>query len=584
MTLALTGYSVARGIAIGQTHLAERNELEIGEYRIQPQDIENEIRRFRDAMSSAREQLEQLSARVGKKAGAAAGEILQIHIQMLTDSSISDAAEQSIRENMFNAEWALQSQLERILSEFRHMDDEYIRSRGEDVAQVVRLVQRKLSEETSGKTFKNIPDRLADTLVIASELTPGELAALHERGVAGVVTEHGSPYSHAAIIASSLSIPAVFGVRLASSLLKEGETLVLDGRLGVVYADPDEAFLDHYHEIQRITSGFRKSLEATRLLPSQSKDGEVIRLQANAEREDELGLARDLGADGIGLYRTEFLYLRGAAPDEEAQVEEYSRAIAALNGVPLTIRTMDLGADKTNDAVDFKLLRNARNPALGLRAVRLCLRDTDLFKTQLRAILRSSAKGPVHCLIPMLTSVSEVLTVKSLLREAEQELKQQGLAFDPHMSVGGMIEVPAAAMAMEELGQHLDFMSVGTNDLLQFALAADRVDEDVAHLYDPLHPGVVRLLRHIFDTGKTLGIPVTVCGELAGDRRYTRLLLALGLRSFSMHPARLLEVKQVVTETHIQRAAAVLSHWLKLGGQREDISLLRLLDQSQHSC
>jgi len=581
MTLALTGHAVARGISIGQIHLAERNELEIGEFRIQPGEVEKEVLRFHQALAAAHEQLEQLAARVSRKAGATASEIIQIHILMLSDFTIRDASEARIRENLCNAEWALQSQLEKILTEFRQMDDEYIRSRGEDVIQVVRLVQRKLSLGSSDKVFDNIPDRLADTLVIAYELTPGELAALHERGVAGVVTEHGSPYSHAAILASSLGIPAVFGVHHARSLLREGETLILDGRLGVIYADPDEAFLDHYHEVQRITSGFRKSLELARELPSRSIDGELISLQANAEREDELKLAVELGADGIGLYRTEFLYLRGEAPDEETQVAEYTGALATLDGMPLTIRTMDLGADKTSDAIDFTLLRSSVNPALGLRAIRLCLRDTNLFKTQLRAILRTSASGKVRCLIPMLTSVNEILMVKSLLKEARVELQKQGYAFDPNMPLGGMIEVPAAALAMEDLGMHLDFMSVGTNDLLQYALAADRVDEQVAHLLDPLHPGVVRLLQMIFTSGNALGIPVTVCGEMAGDRRCTRLLLALGLRSFSMHPGRILEVKQVITETHIAKAVAALAHWRNLGGQRNEVSLLRLLDQSQ---
>jgi phosphotransferase system enzyme I (PtsI) len=583
MTLALTGHGVSRGIAIGQSHLVERNELEIGEYRIQPQDIEAEVQRFRDALQSTRQQLEQLAENISQKSGTTASEILQIHIQMLTDSVISDESEQCIREDLYNAEWALQSQLEKILAEFRNLDDDYIRSRGEDVAQVIRLVQRKLGEGSGGKVFGDLPDRLARTLVIASDLTAGELALLHERGVAGVVTEHGSPYSHAAILASSLGIPAVFGVSLALSLLKEQETLILDGRLGVVYANPDQDFLDHYHETQRITSGFRKSLESIRRLPPQSVDGTLIALNANAEREDELQQAVSLGANGIALYRTEFLYLRGGAPDEETQLQEYARAIATLEGVPLTIRTMDLGADKTTKALDFSLLRSSMNPALGLRAVRLCLRDTDLFKTQIRAILRASAMGPVRCLIPMLTSVGEITMVKSLLREAQQELADQGLKFDAGMQLGGMIEVPAAAMAMEDLGQHLDFMSVGTNDLLQYALAADRVDEQVAHLYDPLHPGIVRLLRHIFDSGKAMNLPVTVCGEMAGDRRYTRLLLALGLRSFSMHPGRMLEVKQVITETHIQRAAAALEYWLNLGGARQEVSLLRLLDQSQQA-
>lgn len=583
MTLALTGYAVARGIAIGQAHLVERNELEIGEFRIQPETVGAEVARLRRALAAAREQLDLLAARVSRSAGHAASEMIQTHIMMLGDSSIGEAAERRIREELFNAEWALQAQLEKILAEFRHMDDSYIRSRGEDVAQVIRLVQTRLGEENSDGALENIPDRLADTLVVASDLTPGELALLHERGVAGVVTEHGSPYSHAAILAGSLAIPAVFGVRLAQSLLREGETLVLDGRLGVVYADPDEAFLEHYHEIERITSRFRKSLEEVRTRPAQSLDGEHVLLQANAEREDEIRLAVELDAEGIGLYRTEFLFMRGEAPDEATQAAEYCRAVAALGGRPLTIRTMDLGADKTSEALDFSVLRTSANPALGLRAIRLCLRDTDLFKTQLRAILRASAAGPVRCLLPMLTSVNEVLTVNSLLDEARGELAKAAVAFDPAMQLGGMIEVPAAAMAMEDLAQHLDFISVGTNDLLQYALAADRVDEQVAHLYDPLHPGVVRLLLHIFTTGEALRIPVTVCGELAGDRRYTRLLLALGLRSFSMYPGRLLEVKQVVTETHIGRAAAALAHWLNLGRERHDVSLLRMLDQSQQT-
>ncbi len=581
MTLALTGHAVSRGIAIGQAHLAERNELEIGEFRIQPENVDAEVNRLQEALHTATEQLELLSERVTRSAGTAASEMIQTHILMLGDSSIGDAAERRIREEFCNAEWALQSQLETILAEFRHMDDEYIRSRGEDVAQVIRMVQTELSKAGNDRIFDAIPDRLADTLVVTSELTPGELALLHERGVAGIVTEHGSPYSHAAILASSLGIPAVFGVRLAHSLLQEGENLILDGRLGVVYADPDEAFIEHYHDIERITSRFRKSLDEVRSKPAHSIDGETIVLQANAEREDEILLATELDADGVGLYRTEFLFLRGEAPDEETQLEEYLSAIKALSGKTLTIRTLDLGADKTSEALDFRLIRSSLNPALGLRAVRLCLRDTDLFKTQLRAILRASAAGKVRCLIPMLTSVHEILMVKALLQEARAELQTRGQAYDPLMQLGGMIEVPAAALAIEDLGHHLDFLSVGTNDLLQYSLAADRVDEQVAHLYDPLHPGMVRLMHYMFAACRETNMPVTVCGELAGDRRYTRLLLALGLRSFSMHPGRLLEVKQAIIETHAGRATEALNHWLKLGAQRQDVSLLRLLDQSQ---
>jgi phosphotransferase system enzyme I (PtsI) len=581
MTLALTGHAIARGIAIGRTHLAERNEIDIGEYRIDIAHIDQEILRYRQAVTAAKEQLNRLATRVSRNAGEAAGEIIHTHVMMLSDSNIREATENHIRRELCNAEWALQSQLEHILAEFRNMDDAYIRSRGEDVIQVVRLVQDKLSDEASGKPFQNIPDRLAETLVIASELTPGELAILHERGVAGVVTEHGGPHSHTAILASSLGIPAVLGVRHAQSLLKEGEILVLDARLGVVYADPDEAILEHYHEVQRDTARFRKSLEQVREQPCQSIDGQVISLYGNGERTEELQQALELGACGNGLYRTEFLYLRGMAPEEETQLAEYSAALACMDGKPLTIRTLDLGADKTSGPIDFSKLPRSANPALGLRAVRLCLRDTDLFKTQLRAILRASANGRVKCLIPMLTSVREILMVRSLLREAQEELTEKGQAFDPHMPLGGMIEVPAAAMAIEDLGRHLDFISVGTNDLLQYALAADRGDEQVAHLYDMQHPGVVRLLQFIFHSADSIRIPVSVCGEVAGDRRYSRLLLALGLREFSMNPARLLEVKQVINETHIPRARAALTQWLTEPASEESSSLLYLLDQSQ---
>jgi len=581
VTLALTGHAVARGIAIGRCHLVERNELDIGEYRIAAEEVEREIQRYRNAVDAAREQLEELTGRVIQSVGVAAGEIIQTHVQMLGDSQLRDGTEQHIRRELCNAEWALQMQLEQVLSEFRSLEDAYIRSRGEDVAQVVRLVQDKLNQEAAGKPFENMPDRLAHTLVISTELTPGELAILHERGVGGIVTEHGGPQSHTAILASSLGIPAVMGVRRAQALLREGEMLVLDGRLGVVYADPDEAIRSHYHEVQRITRRFKKSLEAIRDLPATSLDGQPIGLQANAERAADLQLAREQGASGIGLYRTEFLYLQGAPPDEESQLAEFAAAIKLLGGLPLTIRTLDLGADKSTDYLDFAQLRRCANPALGLRAVRLCLRDTDLFKVQLRAILRASALGPVRCLIPMLTSVQEIRMVRLLLDEAREELDAQGLAYDHSMPLGGMIEVPAAAMAIAELAPHLDFISVGTNDLLQYTLAADRVDELVAHLYDPQHPGVVRLLRYIFREASARRIPATVCGEVAGDRQYTRLLLALGLKDFSMHPGRLLEVKQAVRETDIPRARAALSQWFNTTPVETGMSLLQMIDESQ---
>ena len=583
MSLTLKGHAVAPGIAIGRIHLAERNELDIVEYRIGRDDVENEIQRYRNAVDAARDQLVALAGRIDPKFAVPAVEIIQSHILMLGDSMIGESTEAQIRGELSNAEWALQSRLEQILSEFRSMDDEYIRTRGEDVTQVVQLIQGKLSDEAASKSFGHFPDRLADTLVIAMELTPGELAILHERGVAGIVTEHGGPQSHTAILANSLGIPAVLGVHEARSLLKEGSTLILDGSLGIIYADPDTATLERYRGIQQEAERFRQSLESLRDRSATSSDGEEVSLQANAELSGELQQSIDFGAKGIGLYRTEFLYLRGAPPDEETQLAEYRSAIEMLNGIPLTIRTLDLGADKSSDALDFSQLRRSANPALGLRAIRLCLRDTGLFKTQLRAILRASVAGPVRCLIPMITNVQEIQRVHELLAESKQELDGRNQPYDHDLQLGGMIEVPAAALALDQLGRHLDFISVGTNDLLQYALAADRGDEQLADLYDLQHPGVVFLLKHILKEADKLGIPVAICGEVAGDQRYTRLLLALGLREFSMHPARLLEVKQVVRNTHVAEAREAIRHWLDDPVLQAEISLLQLLDQAQTS-
>ncbi len=583
MSFTLEGHAVAPGIAIGRVHLAESNELEIGEHRIGEDDVENEIHRYRNAVRAAREQLLEIANRIDSSVAAPAVEIIESHVLMLGDSKIRQSTEDHIRRELCNAEWALQSQLEQILSEFRSIEDDYIRTRGEDVTQVVRLVQSKLGDEAASAPFENIPDRLADTLVVAMDLTPGELAILHQRGVAGIVTEHGGPHSHTAILSSSLGIPAVLGVHGARSMLKENDMLILDGGLGIILADPDQATLDHYQEVRKEAEHFRRSLISLRNRPAVSLDGVEISLQANAERSEELKQSLAVGADGIGLYRTEFLYLQGSPPDEEDQLAEYLSALELLNGASLTIRTLDLGADKSTDAIDFSQLRRAANPALGLRAIRLCLRDTALFMTQLRAILRASATEKVRCLIPMITSVQEIRMVRSLLEEAKAELDQRNQPYDKHMPLGGMIEVPAAALAIDDLGQELDFISVGTNDLLQYALAADRGDEQVAHLYDLQHPGVVRLLRYVLREAETLDLPATVCGEAAGDPRNTRLWLALGLCNFSMHPGRLLEVKRVIRETDVGAAREVLKAWLKDPTLSRASSLLELLDQSQPS-
>ncbi|NND44788.1 MAG: phosphoenolpyruvate--protein phosphotransferase [Xanthomonadales bacterium] len=577
MTLALSGYPVVDGIAVGQTHIIRRNELNIGEYRIDADATDDEVQRLGAALNTAASHLEQLAERIRNTAGRGAEDIIRTHIAMLCDPTLADTAAGHIRDKLCNAEWALQLYLEAFLAELDAIDDPYIRSRGEDLAQVVQLAQEILAEEPE-RPLTGLPDRLGETLVIASELTPGELAVLHERGVAGLITEHGSPHSHTAILARSLGIPTVMGVHHGRSLIREGEALILDGHYGVVFASPEESILKHYLHKQARSDRFIRSLEGVRERPCESLDGVQVCLRANAERDDDLAVAIASGADGVGLFRTEFLFLKGTAPDEEAQYQRYRAALEACGGHCLTIRTLDLGADKGADLLDFHDLRSRPNPALGLRAVRLCLRELDLFKSQLKAILRTSAHGTVHCLIPMLTSAGEVRAVRGLLAEVRAELDAAGHTYDPEMRLGGMIEVPAAALALESLCRELDFLSVGTNDLIQYALATDRVDEQVAHLYDPQHPGVVHLLLHIFRSAAALEIPVAVCGELAGDRRFTRLLLALGLTEFSMQPRSLLEVKQVITETDVAVARDSLQAWLD---GHDETSLLHHLDRAQ---
>jgi len=581
VTLALSGHAVVDGIAVGQTHIIQRNELNIGEYRVKATDVDAEIRRLRNALQSASKHLEGLATRIRQSAGKAAEEIIRTHCTMLADSSLADTTSSFINDQHCNAEWALQLYLESLLTEFRKIDDPYIRGRGDDVVQVVKMVQELLATEQTEKPVNTLPDRLGQTLVIATELTPGELASLHERGVAGVITEHGSPHSHTAILARSLGIPTVMGIPRAQTLIRESELLILDGHYGVVFADPEESILKHYLQKQAESKTFIQSLEAIRELPSISLDGQPICLMANAERSADLQMAMRAGAEGVGLFRTEFLFLTGTAPDEQSQYLQYRSALEILDGKPLTLRTLDLGADKSAEMLDFKSLRSNPNPALGLRAVRLCLRELDLFKTQLRAILRTSAHGRVSCLIPMLTSAYEVQAVRSLLEESMDELRAEGIEFDADMPLGGMIEVPAAALALPELSRQLDFLSVGTNDLIQYALATDRLDEQVAHLYDPQHPGIVQLLLHIFRSTEKLGKPVAVCGELAGDRRFTRLLLALGLTEFSMQPRNLLEVKQVITETDIALARSSLHEWLENTDRPLDSSLTHFLDKAQ---
>ncbi|MDX1594978.1 MAG: phosphoenolpyruvate--protein phosphotransferase, partial [Gammaproteobacteria bacterium] len=484
---------------------------------------------------------------------------IDTHLLMLEDSMLTTTPVQLIRETRCNAEWALRQQRDAVARVFDTMDDAYLRTRIDDIDHVVNRILRILLAGDDPGTEPVTPS-LKGQVIVADDLTPADTVLMKNHGVAAFVTEYGGPMSHTTILARSLQIPAVVGTHHARRTLRQGEALIVDGEQGVIVADPDRATLRHYR--QRRSGERRRRSELAKIsdTPAVTRDGRAICLQANIELPEDLRAVRKMGADGIGLYRTEFLYMnRDEPPSEEEQFVDYRRILRTMQGLPVFIRTLDLGADKQ---VDGGVASGAVNPALGLRAIRLCLKEPELFRPQLRALLRASAHGPLRIMFPMLSNAQELFQVLGLVEEVKQELADEGLAYDPLVPLGAIVEVPAVAVVAPTFARNLDFLSIGTNDLIQYTLAIDRVDDEVNYLYDPLHPAVLRLIHMTLKAGHKAGIPVAMCGEMAGDPRLTRLLLGLGLTQFSMQPASLLEVKRIVLDTDVgalhRRALAVL--------------------------
>ncbi len=522
---------------------------EIYEQELSADSIDAEVERFRHALRMASDQLHAVRDAIPEGTPSDVAEFIDTHLLMLSDDLLSEVPVNIIREQRCNAEWALKLQRDALVSVFDQMDDPYLRTRRDDIDHVIRRVQHLLlrGEAPSDALGRDLRGRV----VVSDELSPADVLVLHQRHAAGIVTETGGPLSHSAILARSLNLPAVMGVHHATRLLQEGEVVIVDGTHGMVLAGADRRLLADYRRRQRAEQRHRRTLLALRDAPSRTLDGHTVTLRANIELPEEIRAARQVNADGVGLYRTEFFYIHRQRPaDEREQLQNYRRVLRALKGKPLTIRTLDIGGDKDCSAAEVGL--PGRNPALGLRAIRRCLRDVPGFKPQLRAILRASAYGPVRLMFPMLTSVPELESALALLENVRRELKAERKRFDPAMPVGAMIEVPAAALAADGFAQRLDFLSIGTNDLIQYTLAIDRLDEEVNYLYDPLNPAVLRLIRMVIDAGRSAGTPVAMCGEMAGDPRYTRLLLGMGLVEFSMPPAALLEVKHVVCNSRLE--------------------------------
>ncbi len=554
--LALHGTGVGAGIAIGKARVISRAGDSVSQYKIAEEDTGSEILRLEQGIQKACRSLDVLKAEFGGNAPDEVVALLEAHTLMLMDPMIREESANLIRQQKINAEFALSQHGKRLEQVFEQIHDPYLSSKSADVAQVVQRIIGAMmdAEETLGDQPEGSFDR---EIIIANDLTPADTIELRKHQIAGFVTNLGGPVSHTAILARSMKIPAIVGLHGASRYLHTGDLLIIDGKRGVILASPDESTLTAYR--RRGEKIFRRNqvLETLRGSEAISLDGHHVSLMSNIELPDEIALSVSQNAAGVGLYRTEFLFMnRSIMPDEEEQVAVYRELLEKSNST-VTIRTLDLGADKQ---VDGGRTRDTQitNPAMGLRAIRLCLHDPGLFKPQLRAIYRASAYGQVRMMIPMVSNVEELNQLYRLIDEVKRELTGQQLQFDPEMPVGGMIEVPAAAIAADIFASKLDFMSIGTNDLIQYTLAIDRIDDEVNYLYDPIHPAILRLVKNVIDAGRTAGIPVSMCGEMAGDPDYTRILLALGLREFSMDPASLLEVKQKVRLSDVAQLESAL--------------------------
>lgn len=549
MSLVLSGISVSRGVAIGKAVILHHDLLEIGEHTIPKPLLQEEIARYRVALKKAKQQLREIRKRIPTDTPGDITAFIDAHLLMLDDGMLCEAPVKIMRARQCNAEWALKLQRDALVRVFEEMEDPYLQTRKDDVDHVVNRIQRNLQDQNNPQQDDH-GQQLRSTILIAGDVSPAEVMLMHHQGIAALVTEYGGPTSHTAILARSLGLPAVVGVHRLRRYLRRNEHLVVDAEHGMVIASPDAGELAYYRRRQREERQHIAELNKLRQYPAATRDGHPIALLANIEIPEDVSAARRLGAAGVGLFRTEMLFLnRDTLPDEDEQFDAYLRVVRAMKNAPVTIRTLDLGADKCPDS--GHRATPGGNPALGLRAIRWCLKDAALFLPQLRAILRASAYGPVRMMIPMLSSEGELLQVLRLVKEEKRTLQRDGIRFDPAMPIGGMIEIPAAALAADSLARHLDFLSIGTNDLIQYTLAVDRLDEEVTYLYDPLHPAILRLIRMTISAGRRAGIPVAMCGEMAGDPYYTRLLLGLGLRELSMYPATLLEVKRVVNSSRL---------------------------------
>jgi phosphoenolpyruvate-protein phosphotransferase (PTS system enzyme I) len=556
-SFTLHGIPVSRGIAIGRAHLLAPAALDVRHYLIAQEQVEAEVQRLQKAIATVHKELQTIWNELPKDSPAELGAFIDVHALILSDPMIAEVPLDIIRTRYYNAEWALVTQIDELSAQFDEIEDAYLRERKSDIQQIGERVLKVLTG-----TATTLPGAVGDgsagsMIVVAHDISPADMLGFKDRTFGGFVTDLGGQNSHTAIVARSLDIPAAVGMYNASALIQQDDWIIIDGDAGVVIVDPTPNVLEQYREQQARLLRERKKLSKLKKTPAVTRDGTGITLLANIELPEDCPAALEAGAMGVGLFRSEYLFMGRAGfvnklPSEDEQFESYRQAVVAMKGRPVTIRTLDIGADKPLDAAE----QTALNPALGLRAIRFCLAEPQMFMAQLRAILRASAYGPVKLLVPMIAHVFEIDQTLAMIEQAKAQLLETNRKFDPAIQVGAMIEIPAAALTLPLFIKRLDFLSIGTNDLIQYTLAIDRADHEVAHLYNPLHPAVLYLLASTISVGSKFGVPISVCGEMAGDTRLTRLLLGMGLREFSMHPTQILSVKQEILNADLNAIAA----------------------------
>ena len=577
--MVLHGYAAGKGIAIGRAHLVVRGISELPQYHLPESELAGEVARFDAAVKATRKQLEQLRSAIPENAPAELGAFISLHLMLLGDVTLSREPADILQEQAINAEWALKIQTDRLSQQFDEIDDEYLRQRKQDMLQVVERIQKNLAGQSTELNLD--ANLLDDTILIAHDLSAADTLFFKDQRIEGFVTDIGGPTSHTAILGRSLNIPSVIGVGNARQLISEHEWVIVDGIQGVLIIDPDELVLaeyrlrlKHYRSRLRALNKIKKTAAAT-------LDGEEIELFANIESADDVKALHNIGADGVGLLRTEFAYLnRDSLPEEDELYQLYSDIAKKLKGKPLTIRTVDLGVDKNPRWFGTGGTPNGSlNPALGLTGIRLCHAEPVMFRTQMRAVLRAAVHGKLRIMFPMISSLSELKQSLTHLDTARKQLAERQEKFG-ELEVGCMIEIPSAALTVSSLLKWVDFVSVGTNDLIQYTLSVDRSDDAVSYLYQPAHPAIIRLLAHIIRTANRMGKGVSVCGEMAGDTKYTRMLLGLGLRKFSMNINNLLDVKDVVLHSHTERLENEMAKLMRNEDPDKMDALLKKLNES----